>query len=779
MALLSNMSIERTIGQMSSSTGAGGYRYLGGDGITVDNDLYKISVDYNPETLSIDDQSRLTFNYSFLQAGDNVSINYTNGQLVISAAMFQSQFESGDKAKYDLACLNLAQAQLDIITINGSINTINGNIAAISGENGSISQLDGRIDTLESHDSDYGTRIGTLESHDTDHETRLGTAEATILAHTNTISANDQRSRANAQDIETIQGTIQTLTGYSGDIGDLASRMTAAEGSIGTNADNIAANLLLIQGNTNDISAINTAINTAETGYAARITSVENYANTNRELITALNTRVNTLDPGGAEPGESLADRMDAAEDEIESIDSTLESYQTNFDDISDRISVLSGDLTDLSNAVDSYETTTDGRLDMLESFQTSAEVDIGSLQQADSAIDGRLDVLEAYQTSSGGRLDDLEGYQTSSDNRISTLESYRTTDSGNISSLQGTVGNHTTTLTGYGSRISALESSVSNKEGSLSSTYYLKAPEATYTAVQNSDVFDPDYHYFFKDDPSYSQLYVSPTYVEASDSYDSSIDYYYYDAQNDQYVSYSYVDAETFATDITELNLIYFEIPSGTVLYESDGSNGYQLYSGSYDPTLVLYVQDDDTYTDRYVPEMTRVASGASYDSSITYFTVDLRGNLNGYTYTDSAGFDTAIASGLYYVSNWSSAISAGIYKQTFTSASSIFHVPTTYDGIVTLNTGTGNRLDISINGNMLSVTAAAEAETSITLAFCQHDNIEVYVTPVNNGNGVRGAIYARYFGSGLIEDPDNIPVVNPGSGEEPGDEEPPSEEP
>ena len=45
MALLSNMSIERTIGQMSSSTGAGGYRYLGGDGITVDNDLYKISVD--------------------------------------------------------------------------------------------------------------------------------------------------------------------------------------------------------------------------------------------------------------------------------------------------------------------------------------------------------------------------------------------------------------------------------------------------------------------------------------------------------------------------------------------------------------------------------------------------------------------------------------------------------------------------------------------------------------------------------------------------------------
>ena len=373
MALLSNMSIERTIGQMNSSSGSGGYRYLGGDGISVDNDLYKISVNYNPETMTIDSNSRLTFDYNFLQAGDNITLQYENGHLIINAAMFQSQFESGDKAKYDLACLNLGQAQLDIITINGNISTINNNITAISGQNGSIAQLDGRITTLESHDTDHETRIGTLESHDTDHETRLGAAEATILAHTDTISANDQRSRANAQDIETIQGTIQTLTGYSGDIGNLAERVIAAEGSIGTNADNIAANLLLIQANANDISAINTAIDTPETGYAARIADAENGIATNLGLIQALNARVNVLDPQGAEPGETLADRVSAVEDDISSLQSTVDGYQTTFDSIDSVVSGLSDDVSGISDSLDTlssdlsaYETATDGRLDDL-----------------------------------------------------------------------------------------------------------------------------------------------------------------------------------------------------------------------------------------------------------------------------------------------------------------------------------------------------------------------------------------------------------------------------
>lgn len=754
MALLSNMSIERTIGQMSSSSGAGGYRYLGGDGITVDNDLYKISVDYNPETLSIDDQSCLTFNYSFLQSGDNVSIDYRDGHLIISAAMFQSQFEDGDKAKYDLACLNLSQAQLDIITINGSISTINNNITAISGQNGLIPQLDARVTTLESHDSDHETRISTLESHDTDHETRLSAAESTISAHTDSISANDTRSRQNSQAIATINGTLETITGVSGDIGNLANRMTAAEGAIETNENNIASNLDLINTNADDIAAINTAIDAPDTGYAARITSVENFSNTNRELITALNTRVNSIDPGGAGPGESLADRMDAVEGAIDDISSTLDSYQTTLDGIDSQISTVSGDVSDLSSDVGNYKTTTDNRLTTLEAFQVEADGEIEDLQTATGSLDGRVDTLEDFQTSTSSLLTSLEAFQTSAGNRLDALEGSSQQNSSDISSLQSTVNGHTTS-------INSIQTAISAKEQLLESAYYNPAPEPEYTAVQNNETFDPDYHYFFQDLPSYSQYYPDIEYLSPEDVYDSSIDYYYYDQSNDQWLSYTYTDAETFASDIEALNLVYFDLSGVSSLYVSDENSGYQLYSGSFDPSETYYIQDAPEYSDRYVPEITLVASGSSYDSSQSYFTIDLRGNMNAFTYVDSSGFDAAVASGLFYISNWSAAIVAGIYKQTFSNVTSVFHIPTPYNGMATVGSGTGNRLVVTINSSYrLVATAASCAEASLSFMFSAGDDIECHVTPANDGNGVRGAVYARYFGSGVITDPD-LPIV------------------
>lgn len=745
MALLSNMSIERTIGHMSSSSGAGGYRYLGGEGISVDNDLYKISVDYNPETLTIDADSKLAFNYSFLQSGDNISMNYENGHLVISAAMFQSQFESGDKSKYDLACLNLSQAQLDIISINGQIDTINGNINAISGQNGSIAGLDSRIDTLESHDTDYSSRIGTLESHDTDHETRIFAAEGTISAHTDSISANDTRSRKNAQDIETINGTLQTITGYSGDIGSLAERMTAAEGSIGTNADNISANARAIQNNADAIAAINTAIDAEDTGYAARLTGVENVAATNTGLISALNTRVNALDPSGAEPGESLPERMSAAEGRLGGHDTDISGLGTALDGVSAVASQASSDLSDLTTAYNSYTTATDGRLDALEAFQISADSDIDDLEAADTAMGGRLDTLEGIDADN--RLTSLESFQSSAS---STIE----TNTGNISSLQTTVGSHTTS-------INQLSSSIQDKEDKLSSFYYLDAPEATYTLVTSGSAYDPDYSYFFADPITYSQYYPEPTYVDAeNDTYDSGVNYYTYDAQNDQYDAYTYVDAETFAADAAS-GLVYFAYPAGIQLYESDGGTGYTFFNSDINPADTYYVQNPATYSDRYVPEISRVESGASYDNTVTYFTLDLRGNLSVYTYVDSTTFDADISSGLYFISNWSAALAANIYKQTYTGAPSAFTIPAPMNGIATVGSGVGNKLVISINGSDISVTAPDNAETSLTFAFTSNDFITGTVVPVNHGSGVRGAIYARYFGTSVVTNPD---IVTPG---------------
>ena len=811
MALLSNMSIERTIGQMSSSSGSGGYRYLGGDGISVDNDLYKISVDYNSETLTIDSNSRLTFDYTFLQAGDNITLQYEGGHLIINAAMFQSQFESGDKAKYDLACLNLGQAQLDIITINGNISTINNNISAISGENGLIDQLDGRIDTLESHDTDHETRIGTLESHDTDHETRLGAAEATILAHTDTISANDQRSRANATAIETIQGTIETLTGYSGDIGNLAERMTAAEGSIGTNADNIASNLLLIQGNASDISAINTAIDTPETGYAARIADAENGIATNLGLIQALNARVNVLDPQGAEPGETLADRVSAVEDNISSLQSAVDGYQTTFDSMDTTVSGLSGDISgisdnldNLSSDVSAYETATDGRLDILEDFQVSASSDIDNLEAADTAIDGRLDDLEAFQTSASGRLDGFDSSVSTIEDNVSSLQTSVGTNTGDISDLQTTVGGHTSsiselqgivgehttslsdlpsmssTLSSHSSDILDLQTAVSTKELKMGSVYYNPAPTPSFTAVQNSDPFDPDCHYYFSDTPTYSQYYPVTVSVESSDAYDSSKTYYSYDEQNDQWTAYTYVDDPTFTSDIESLGLVYLETPS-EILYESDGASGYQLFSGTLNPSDVYYTQDSLTFSDRYMPEISKVASGTSYDSSVTYFTIDIRGNIAAYTYVDSNTFDADVASGLYYVSNWTAAIVEGLYKQTFSGVSPIFHIPTPLDGIATISSGIGNKITVDVNyAYKLSSVADSQSETTITFPVASGSFIECTITASNNGTGVRGNIYVQYFGTAEVSDPDiqQVEPVEPGN-EEPGNEEPGNEEP
>ena len=745
MALLSNMSIERTIGHMSSSSGAGGYRYLGGEGITVDNDLYKISVDYNPETLTIDANSKLAFNYSFLQSGDNISMNYEDGHLVISAATFQSQFEDGDKVKYDQACLNLAQAMLDIITINGDITTIQGNITAINGENGSIAGLDSRIDTLESHDTDYSSRIGTLESHDTDHETRLSAAEGTILAQTGTISDNDTRSRANAQSIETINQTIETLTGYSGDIGNLAERVTTAEGNISTNADNIAANLLLIQGNATDIAAINTAIDTPDTGYAARIADVENTAATNYSLITALNTRVNALDPSGAEPGESLPERMTAAEGRLDGHDSDLSNLETSIGSVGDVADQAASDISDLSTAYNSYTSATDNRLDALELFQTSAEGSLDDLGAADTALSDRIDVLEGLTISS--RLTDLESFQSSATSTIGD-------NSSAIGALQSTVGNHTTSLNQIGPQITALQNAMDDKADLLDTFYYLAAPEAEYTAVQNSDSYDPSYSYFFADPVVYSQYYPVPIYVDyENDSYDNSITYYTYDDQNDQYSAYTYVDAETFATD-AENGLIYFEYPSGTQLYESDGGTGYTVFNGSVDPSGTYYVQNPTAYSDQYIPEISRVASGESYDSSKTYYTIDLRGNMNTYTYVDSATFDADIVTGLFYVSNWSAAITEGLYKQSYSGVSSVFTIPTSASGIAFVESGTGNKLSINIEGNTITTIAASGANNNISFAFSANDFVECSVTPANNGTGVRGAVYVKYFGDAQLVD-------------------------
>lgn len=740
MALLSNMSIERTIGQMSSSSGAGGYRYLGGEGITVDNDLYKISVDYNPETLTIDADSKLAFNYSFLQSGDNISIDYRDGHLIISADMFQSQFEDGDKVKYDRACLNLAQAQLDINTIRGNITTIQGNITSISGENGSIAGLDSRIDTLESHDIDHSSRIGTLETHDSDHETRLAAAEGTILAHTSTISDNDTRSRANAQSIETINRTIETLTGYSGDIGNLAERVTTAEDNISTNADNISANVTAIRNNADAIAAINTAIDAENTGYAARITSVENVAATNTGLISAMNTRLDALDPQGAAAGSSISDRLGAVEDRVDGHDTDISGLGTTLDGVSAVANQASSDLSDLTTAYNSYTTTTDGRLDTLEAFQTSADSDIDDLEAANIVIGGRLDTLEGIDA--GNRLTSLESFQSSAS---STIEA----NTSNISSLQTTVGSHTTS-------IDQLSSSIQNKEDKLSSFYYINAPEATYTLVTSGVAYDPDYSYFFEDPVTYSQYYPEPTYVDAeNDTYDSNITYYVYDNLNDQYTAYSYTDAETFAADAAS-GLVYFVYPAGTQLYESDGGTGYTVFNGSIDPSDTYYVQNPATYSDRYVPEISRVESGASYDNTVTYFTLDLRGNMSSYTYVDSAAFDAAVASGLYFISNWSAALAANIYKQTYTGTSSAFTIPAPMNGIATVGSGVGNRLIISINGSDISVTAADNTETSLTFAFTSNDLITGTVLPVNHGSGVRGAIYARYFGTSVVTNPD-----------------------
>lgn len=64
---------------------------------------------------------------------------------------------------------------------------------------------------------------------------------------------------------DSIAELVATVGGHTTDIGDLQSRMTTAEGNIGTNADNISANA----GNISALSGYYTALE-------ARVTALEN-----------------------------------------------------------------------------------------------------------------------------------------------------------------------------------------------------------------------------------------------------------------------------------------------------------------------------------------------------------------------------------------------------------------------------------------------------------------------------------------------------------------------
>jgi hypothetical protein len=96
----------------------------------------------------------------------------------------------------------------------------------------------------------------------------------------------------------------------------------------------------------------------------------------------------------------------------------------------------------------------------------------IAALQAADAAIQaaattltGRVTTAEGTIASQGARLTTAEGTIASQGTRLTTAEgtiasqgTRLTTAEGNITSLTSTVGGHTTTLSGYGTRLTALE---------------------------------------------------------------------------------------------------------------------------------------------------------------------------------------------------------------------------------------------------------------------------------------------------------------------------------
>lgn len=646
MSLLTNMSIERTSASMNASTNPAGYRYIGGDGINVDNEVYQITAKCDGNTILFNSEGQMTVSTALYNAGDNIIINEDdNGQLTISAVMFQSQFQNGDRDRYELGLSDLNSVRMRVSSLEGRATAVEGRASSLETDlgiaEGNIISQGNRITTLENAQPGIDTRISDIE-HDLN--TATTGLKDVVAGHTQSLvsQATDigqlQQTVAGHTDfINEFSGLDSTLGGYGTqisdlqlDVQDLSSADTALGLRIDGNEDRLDALELTVNGRTNDPNG-----EPDFAGHEQRIAGAEQGILSTRNSISFVESRVLALENAAGIGEGSGNSGIAGLRTDVDALQSDMTQAQS---DISDLQEATSGVADDLNTAVGNISQVSSDLADEV----TNRGLAETAINNSIGAIDTRVTQLETDSSVALNRLSTLDNTTIPGINSsISQLETSLSNDiSSNTNAIAGVaadVSSINSDLTSIYSgidtnsrNISSISQEMQNLQNSsskrLGSGYsVLSASVVNYQPVSSGAPYDDTKPYFIRDDYTYSQTYISPSTVSAGDEYDGSRVYYTRTGES-SWTSYTYVDQETWETDAASGELEYYaqdiylqEVPEDTV-YDSN----VQYVTSSFEP--YTYVDQETWESD--------LAAGNVY----TTYTIPL--------YTEAGGVYTVIPS-------------------------------------------------------------------------------------------------------------------------------------
>jgi predicted nucleic acid-binding Zn-ribbon protein len=347
------------------------------------NQFVFTNIDYNILKTKIEDMSIIDATISELDA--RVTFIEANG--------------SGNGGDGSAALQNLTNRILAIEELNLPIQVmkLDDAVSAIAQINNKIGVID---DTLENNDEDINilkTRVSATELFGDDIvglDGRVANLEVLVGAEIG----------SDIPDFTALNNTVNT---HTSEIGDLDSRLTAAEGKETYLEQNIGSNSLVIQGHATRLNGIDTSINTIN----GQVGTLQTSSGTTFDSIQELTERVEVL-----ETGESNADEANS---------------------IRNRLNVVEGRLTNVETKVTN-----------LESGSGSGS---GS---GDPTLTGRVNSLE---TLTGSHTTAITNLTTAKDDILTTLTQLPTLSS-KVSSLESTDANHAYQITQLDSRMTAVE---------------------------------------------------------------------------------------------------------------------------------------------------------------------------------------------------------------------------------------------------------------------------------------------------------------------------------
>lgn len=800
---------------MNASTNPAGYRYIGGDGINVDNEVYQITAKCDGNTILFNSEGQMTVSTALYAAGDNITISEDeHGQLTISASMFQSQFQAGDRERYELGLSDINSVRMRVSSLEGRATTVEGRVTTLETSmgtaEGNITSQGNRITTLENAQPGIDTRISDIE-HDLN-TTTTGLKDV-VAGHTQSLidQATDigqlQQAVAGHTDfINEFSGLDSTLGGYGTqlsdlqlDVQDLGSADTALGLRIDGNEDRLDALELTVNGRVDDPNG-----EPDFDGHEQRISGAEHGILSTQNAISFIESRVLDLENAAGIGEGSGNSGIAGLRADIDALQADMSQAQADIEDLQQDLGGVGADAnTAIADAAQVAS-------DLADEIADRAS-DEGAITDSIAALTSRVTDVEADSSLALSRLSTLDNTTIPGINSaITQLNTDLSTDiagntsailantgridglAGNIVELNGQLLGFSTSIGANARNIQTLQEESASKLALGYSILY--ASDADYRLVTAGSHYDDYKPYFVQDAITYSQAYIAPSSVNPGDAYDGSKVYYTQTGES-TWTPYSYVDQETWESDIESGEMTYYaqqvylqEVPSGTT-YDSgetyvdseyqpytyvdaetwetdlDAGNVYTTYmiplytesagvyspvstSAPLDPNVVYYVQDDPTYTMIAAPEMEKVESSMVYRNDVSYYN---RNRFGYYVYNEYAGgqseWEADRDAGTVYMSpEWEALTTDGIYEVNAAPEDGVAQVNTQKDCYAIINSGLGNAMLIS--GSNLSINIPADPNGGVhvvTVPMAANEVITVSATPGKRGTAVLGDIIIK----------------------------------